>query len=245
MAIDTLPPDTAEAFELKASTFMLPVLRLRSADWDVVQRQLAEKVRQAPAFFSRTPVVVDLNEFPAADDGLEIGPLLDLLRQHGLLPVGLRSGSDLARAAAPALGLPVLSVGERSRSSRPERPRAPAPTPKAERPGRAQTRVVAQPVRSGQQVYARDGDLIVLKAVGAGAEVIADGNIHILGPLRGKALAGAGGDRDVRIICQCLEAELVAIAGQYRLFEGGVDSALRGLPTQIYLRDEKLCIEPL
>jgi septum site-determining protein MinC len=96
-----------------------------------------------------------------------------------------------------------------------------------------------KPVRSGQQVYARDGDLIVTNLVANGAEVIADGSIHVYGPLRGRALAGAQGDSTARIYCQEFHAELVSIAGQYRVFED-LPSDLRGQPVQAWLEGEKL-----
>nr|MDQ2693913.1 septum site-determining protein MinC [Pseudomonadota bacterium] len=105
-------------------------------------------------------------------------------------------------------------------------------------------KLISQPVRSGQQMYAPDGDLILLGTVNAGAEVLADGNIHIYGHLRGRALAGARGNREARIFCQSLEAELVSIAGRYRVFEE-MDAEVRGTPTQIFLADDRLIIEPL
>jgi septum site-determining protein MinC len=104
-------------------------------------------------------------------------------------------------------------------------------------------RIVEQPVRSGQQVYARGGDLVVLASVSPGAEVLADGNIHVYGTLRGRALAGVQGNREVRIFCRSLRAELISIAGQYQLSEhmgGGTEG-----PVQVYLEDEALCIAPL
>ncbi|MFA9948982.1 septum site-determining protein MinC [Dentiradicibacter hellwigii] len=99
----------------------------------------------------------------------------------------------------------------------------------------AQTLIIDRPLRSGQQVYARGGDLVMLAAVNAGAEVIADGSIHIYAPLRGRALAGASGDAGARIFTTRLEAELVSIAGLYRTFEHGIPDGLAGRPAQIRL----------
>lgn len=104
------------------------------------------------------------------------------------------------------------------------------------------TRVVAQPVRSGQQIYAAGGDLIALRMVSAGAEILADGNIHVLGPLRGRALAGAQGDDTAHIICQSLEAELVSIAGRYRLFDE-IDKSVLGQAVHIHLDGDRLVID--
>lgn len=109
----------------------------------------------------------------------------------------------------------------------------------------AQTKVIHQSVRSGQQIYAREGDLIVLGGVNAGAEIVADGNIHIYGSLRGRALAGAQGDVHARIFCQYLEAELVAVAGQYRVFDDSIPDELRKQSVQVFLANNQLCIERL
>lgn len=107
-----------------------------------------------------------------------------------------------------------------------------------------QPQLMRRPVRSGQQVYARDTDLIVMGQVGPGAEVIADNHIHIYGPLRGRALCGVTGNTEARIFCQSLEAELVSVAGNYRVLES-IPEDLRGKPAQIWLDEERLNIEPL
>ena len=111
-------------------------------------------------------------------------------------------------------------------------------------PSRASTKVINRPVRSGQQAYARGGDLIVLGLTSAGAELIADGNIHVYGALRGRALAGASGDAGARIFCRSLEADLVSIAGNWQVRDDMPDGLI-GKPAQISLKDEKLIIEPL
>jgi len=107
-----------------------------------------------------------------------------------------------------------------------------------------QPQLMTRPVRSGQQVYARDTDLIVMGQVGPGAEVIADNHIHIYGPLRGRALCGVSGNTEARIFCSSLEAELVSVAGNYRVLES-IPEDLRGKPAQIWLDKERLNIEPL
>lgn len=116
--------------------------------------------------------------------------------------------------------------------------------PKEAAPARRPTKVVAQPVRSGQRIYAKGADLVVIGAVNAGAEVIADGNVHVYGSLRGRALAGAGGDVEARIFCQSLEAELVSIAGTYRVIED-LPAVLRGKPAQVYVSGNNLVMVPL
>ncbi len=120
----------------------------------------------------------------------------------------------------------------------------PAPAAAAE-PAPSGTLVLDKPLRSGQQVYARGGDLVVLAMVNPGAEVIADGNIHVYAPLRGRALAGARGDANARIFTTCFEAELTSVAGVYRTFEPGSEKSLTGKPVQIRLEGEKLVLEAL
>lgn len=107
------------------------------------------------------------------------------------------------------------------------------------------TIVIRQPIRTGQQVYAENADLIVLAMVSVGAEIIADGNIHVYAPLRGRALAGAGGNKKARIFAQNMQAELVSVAGVYRTFEQGLPSDLSNQAVQVYLDDDKLVVSAL
>lgn len=223
-------PDLLLPFELKASLFTLTVLHLRQTDPDAISRHLTEKKEQAPGLFQNAPVVIDLETLPASDTPVDFISLYDLLRAHGLIPVGVRHGSPERQAAALRAGLSTLPE---SRSS----PKKPEPT--AQR-----SKIHTQPVRSGQQIYAPDGDLILLGPISAGAEVLADGNIHVYGPLRGRVLAGIKGDTKARIFCQSLEAELVAVAGHYRVLEEP-DMDMRGKFVQIYLSEDRLIIEPL
>jgi septum site-determining protein MinC len=229
--------DDAAPFELKGSLFTLTVMHVFHLDRAAIERALAEKIRQAPSFFNNTPVVIDLDSLTGVGaDNADFAGLYAALRGHGLVPVGIRNGSAELQAAAGQAGLPLLpeSRANPTAAKRPERPE-PAPS---------RSRIFSHPVRSGQQIYAPDGDLIVLGTVSAGAEVIADGNIHIYGVLRGRALAGVKGGVETRIFCQGLEAELVSIAGHYRISEQ-LDSTERGKPIQVYLQDDRLMIEPL
>ncbi len=118
----------------------------------------------------------------------------------------------------------------------------------AEPPSAAQTTptmVVDRPLRSGQRIYARGGDLVVLGVVSHGAEVIADGNIHVYGPLRGRAIAGANGDTDARIFAAVMEPELLSIAGTYRTTDKPLADEVHGKPAQVRLHGDKMLIEPL
>ncbi|WP_333686911.1 septum site-determining protein MinC, partial [Methylococcus capsulatus] len=120
----------------------------------------------------------------------------------------------------------------------------PQPTPEPIRPPRQGTKIIDQPIRSGQRVYANDGDLVVIATVSPGAELMADGNIHVYGSLRGRAMAGVKGDLDARIFCLDLQAELIAIGGHYKVSEN-LDGTARGRPVQIMLRDNALIIQDL
>jgi septum site-determining protein MinC len=225
-------------FELKGSLFTLTVLHLFQLDRTAIERHLAEKVKQAPSFFNNTPVVVDLEDLAAPPnglDGVDFRGLYDLLRRHGMAPVGIRNGGPEFQAAARQAGLPVLSDSRSANAVK---------KPERAEPASIRNRIINHPVRSGQQIYAADGDLIVLGTVSAGAELIADGNIHIYGTLRGRALAGVKGDIETWIFCHSLEAELISIAGRYRISEQ-IDSTDRGKSVQIHLVDDRLVIDHL
>ncbi|MBK8182983.1 MAG: septum site-determining protein MinC [Candidatus Competibacteraceae bacterium] len=222
-------------FELKGSLFTLTVLHLFQLDRAVIERHLLEKVKQAPGFFNNTPVVIDLEGMAEPKEGLDFKGLYELLRKHGMIPVGIRNGTPKHQAAARLAGLPVLPE---SRSN------GQAKKPERTEPAPSRNRIIKHSVRSGQEIYAPEGDLIVLGAVSAGADVVADGNIHIYGALRGRALAGVKGDAETWIFCQSLEAELISIAGHYRVCEQ-FDPADRAKAAQIYLKEERLIIEHL
>ena len=225
-------------FELKGSLFTLTVLHLFQLDRAAIERHLTDKVKQAPSFFNDTPVVIDLDALAEPRDGVDgvdFQGLYQTLRQYGMAPVGIRHGSPELQARARLAGLPVLPDNRSASAAKKSEPTEP-PSP--------HSRVIHHPVRSGQQIYVAGGDLIVLGAVSAGAEVIADGNIHIYGVLRGRALAGVKGDIEAWIFCQSLEAELISIAGRYRISEQ-IDSAGQGKAMQIHLVDDRLVIEAL
>ncbi|EZQ18490.1 septum site-determining protein MinC [Pseudomonas sp. G11-1] len=219
--------DTDPVFQLKGGMLTMTVLELVHLAPQRFAIQLAEKVEQAPNFFQDTPVLISLEKL---DDNLDISGLIALLRicrDHGLQPVALR-GAEQFRPLAQQASLVLLPPG-RNRDKIIEAPE-PAPQPVAQQAEAAPvsapqpadttpTRVITEPVRSGQQVYARGGDLVVLAPVSAGSELLADGHIHVYGPLRGRALAGVRGDTRARIFCQSLEAELVSVAGQYKVAE--------------------------
>ncbi|MCS6154011.1 septum site-determining protein MinC [Shewanella baltica] len=190
------------SLELKGASFTLSVLHINSSDLQAVMTELDSKLAQAPQFFLGAPLVVNLSAIQ--HDSLNLSALKDLLILRQLVIVGITGATTVLSKQAKDLGLAIVKAGKQSST--------PPPAPR-------QTKIVKQNIRSGQQVYAKNGDLIIFGAVGNGAEVIADGSIHIYGALRGKAMAGAAGDTSAVIIAHSLEAELVSIAGQYWLAE--------------------------
>lgn len=229
-------------------------LRVRQFEPELLERELAEKVTNAPQLFNRAPVIVDLGMLSVLPEVRAVQDLLMRIRRAGLLPVGLSYGTSANDELAQALDVPVFA---RFRSAyEPAAAEAAPPAEQAQtRPtetpaaavdsaGVAATTHHGQQVRSGQQVYARGGDLVVTQLVSNGAEVIADGSVHVYAPLRGRALAGAQGDTSARIYCQQFEAELVSIAGHYRVLED-IPPDLRGHPVQAWLEGNKLLLARL
>ena len=180
------------SLELKGASFTLSVLHINSSDLQAVMTELDSKLAQAPQFFLGAPLVVNLSAIQ--HDSLNLSALKDLLISRQLVIVGITGATTVLSKQAKDLGLAIVKAGKQSST--------PPPAPR-------QTKIVKQNIRSGQQVYAKNGDLIIFGAVGNGAEVIADGSIHIYGALRGKAMAGAAGDTSAVIIAHSLEAELV------------------------------------
>ena len=231
----------ANAFQLKGSLFTLTVLQLSDANPDTFSRQLDNLVEQAPKFFSYAPVVIDLQSMKIPNQELDIGFMQQLLRQRNMILVGIRGGTDAHHNTARSAGVAVLSV---SKSDAPEIATKKASVMKEADAPTTQTKIITKPVRSGQQVYARGGDLIILSSVSQGAELLADGNIHVYGPLRGRALAGVTGNTDARIFCQSMEAELVSIAGRY-IANDALQQPLADRSMQIFLEQGKLQVQPL
>jgi len=239
------------AGELKVGQVGIANLRVRELDIQKLAQEMRERVARAPKLFGRAALIVDFGALPFLPDADTARALLNALRDTGVLPVGLAWGSPDNERLAVELGLPLLAkfraqYGQMEPSAAPVMPEAPAPAvreppPSAvSLPGSIQT----SPVRSGQQIYAEQRDLTVLSSVGAGAEVIADGSIHIYGPLRGRALAGANGNTQARIFCHSFQAQLVAVAGQYKTLDD-IPNELHGQPVQIWLDDGELKIQRL
>ncbi len=243
---------SAAVFELKAAGFTLPIIRLLDGNMEAVADQLGAKVEQAPDFFRNTPVVIDLGALPESAGEVEFPLLVGLLRGYGMIPFGVRGGSKAQNAAAEAMELAILGDalvrGSKSPGAASPTKSTPAPVGSGSRGAAPRSGasfvLVTKPVRSGQRLYAADGDLSVVAPVSSGAELMADGNIHVYGALRGRALAGMKGDTQARIFCQDLQAELVSVAGHYRVSEN-IPAELRGVPVQIYLDQKVLRIDKL
>jgi septum site-determining protein MinC len=234
------------------------VLRLRSTDVELVERQLRVKIAQLPSLFQDAPVLVDLGALGDGASSLALAELVRAMRACKLVPVAAANIPDELRAAVAEAGLGVWRppVAGRARAATADDEEAetpdPEPTPPAALPTPAPLAraphtgpmVVTKPVRGGQVIHARDNDLVVLAPVNPGAQVIADGHLHVYAPLRGRAVAGAAGLPGARIFCQKLEAELVAISGAYVMAEE-IPAALRGRAVQVFLENGECRIAAL
>jgi septum site-determining protein MinC len=247
-------PDYEQAGELKIGQVGIANLRIRTLDVERLGTEMRERVARAPKLFDRAAVIVDFGGLPGTPDVATARALLDALRAAGVIPVALAYGSTDNERLAVELGLPLLAKFRAQYESQEPAPSpAPAAAPAKPEPARATApaqatgepgMTVAAPIRSGQQIYAEQRDLTVLNTVGAGAEVIADGSIHIYGALRGRALAGARDNEKARIFCREFHAELVAIAGHYKVMED-IPADLRGKAVQVWLDNGQIHIAAL
>ncbi|MDE2156137.1 MAG: septum site-determining protein MinC [Xanthomonadaceae bacterium] len=252
--------DTSDACDLRFGQVGIACVRVRRADAAALCDELERRVHAAPQMFSRAAVVLDLSHLPSLPGDDDVNALLEAVRRAGMLPVGLAYGTSDTETLARRAGLPLIAKfraayepaasaaapAEAARRSEPAaREQQREPILSAPAPGSRQgAQYHAGSVRSGQQIYARDRDLIVIGAIANGAEVIADGNIHVYGSLRGRAMAGAQGDETARIYVSDFRAELVAIAGHYRVFEQ-IPGDLEGQSVQCWLEGEKLLLAKL
>lgn len=249
----TTAAQSRTSFDLKSASLPVVAVVLKTTDAALFAADLAERVADAPGFFDNDPVLIDLAAVREAEAPIDFAAIVAELRRRSTLPVAVRGGSPAQMDAARAAGLAAAPDAPPARAEAPA-----APVQEVVRevirevevvrevpvagPG---TVVVDKPLRSGQQVYARGADLVVMAVVSFGAEVIADGNIHVYAPLRGRAIAGARGNTEARIFSTCLEPQLVSIAGIYRTTETELPADVRGKPAQVRLEGEKLIIEPL
>jgi septum site-determining protein MinC len=238
-------------FEIKSANLPLVSLLLKSSDLGALAAELNARFGDSPDFFDNDPLVLDLSPLQAQPEtAIDVPALIALLRGYRVLPVAARGGHPLQMQAALAAGLAAApeAIAAPLALVRKE-PVAPAPVaPAAPETSLTSALVIDRPLRSGQQIYARGRDLVVLSMVNAGAEVVADGHIHVYAPLRGKAIAGARGYTQARIISTCLEPELISIAGVYRTSEVPLPADVLSKPTQVRLvggAEGKLVMEPI
>lgn len=247
-----LAANAPATFEIKSAQLPLVALLLKSADLAQLAAEFAQRFGDMPDFFDHDPLVIDLSPLQAgkqAGSPVDFVALNSLLCQYRLQPLAVRGGNEAQTAAALLAGLIQANDATVQRGSAAPAPaaaaaavaEAPAPAPGA--------LVIDKPLRSGQQVYARGRDLVVMAMVNPGAEVIADGHIHVYAPLRGKAIAGARGNADARIFAMGMDPELISIAGIYRTSDTPLPASVLGKAAQVRLvpgpDGEKLVIEPL
>lgn len=232
-----------QIIDLKGEMSLLTVLVLYSTDKSAIARALEEKQQQASHFLERSPIIIDCQLLGERGLELEFTELKLLISQVGFVPVGLRNLWEAAEAPAIEAGWALLRPSKQQSI-----PNTPPPTEinLEQEPSEVVQRllVLDRPVRSGQQVYCPYGDIVVLQHTSAGSELLAGGSVHVYGALRGRVLAGVQGDTQARIFCERLEAELIAIAGRYRLLDE-IESNLKGQAVMIYLEQEKLKIVPI
>ena len=246
------------SFEIKIANLPLVALLLKSTKLDILASELKTRFGDIPDFFDQDPLVIDLTELNAATalngaevDAIDFPALLNLLREYSVVPIAIKGGNPEQMAGGLAAGLLPAPEDRVAASS----PLTPAPAPQTALSAKATTVVEAppssgevpapdaplgalvidKPLRSGQKIYARGRDVVMLAMVNAGAEIIADGHIHVYAALRGRAMAGARGNTDARIFALSLEAELISIAGVYRTSENLLPGNIQGKPAQVRL----------
>ncbi|MDR2327347.1 MAG: septum site-determining protein MinC [Acidovorax sp.] len=235
------------SFDLKSAQLPVVAVVLKDTNIRVLEAELAERLAADPDFFDHDPVLIDLTQVREAIDPVDFVALRQVLRSHHTQPVAVRGGSVEQMAAAHAVGLMAAPDAMPARSAPAEVREVirevevvreiPAPMSDA--------LVIDRPLRSGQQVYARNTDVVVLGMVSYGAEVIADGNVHVYAPLRGRAVAGARGNTEARIFSTCMEPQLLSIAGIYRAIDSALPADVAGKPAKVRLEGEKIIIESL
>lgn len=225
-------------FQLKASSLTFTSFILFSPNLDIIEAQLSALVAKTPNFFDATPVLLDLTTIEMQDLPFDLIQLIALLKRYRLNPIGVKSHCTEHKETAKAQNLAIIAQTETAveKIAAEAKPEAKPATPSI-----VTAKIIDQPVRSGKQIYAKGCDLIITAPVSHGAEVIADGNIHLYSTLHGRALAGAQGNLEAKIFCRKLEAELIAIAGHYLVSEQIPESHKNGTQvTEIFLENNKL-----
>lgn len=254
-----------ESFKIKSAHLQTVALMIKTADWSALTADLSAKfgpLGESADFFDHDALILDFSNLDGNLPVQDIAPLLKVLKACRLVPVAVRGANTAWVESAHAFGLVEAPIDMPRLSPVTEATAVPTlteivtpevvvqePAQQAIREvARAATMVIDKPLRSGQKIYARDADLVILAMVNQGAEVVADGNIHVYAPLRGRAMAGASGNVHARIFSTCLEPELISIAGIYRTSEKPLADNVRGKAAQVRLSNDgqdKLLIEAL
>ena len=230
--------------ELRSAALTMMAVVLKTTDLDALAAALEQHAGAMPGLFDDEPVALDLSALREADATIDIPAVLALLRRHGMRPIAARGGSAAQMASAFVADLLDAPEGARPPPREVVLPEVIERFVEVQLPPLPPL-VIDKPLRSGQQVYARDRDLIVLALVSFGAEVMADGHIHIYAPLRGRAHAGAGGNTAARIFCHRMEAQVLAIAGVYLTTDEPLPGNVAGRAAMVRWADERLVVEPL
>lgn len=237
-------PAASTSFQLRGKLFTAVTLMPEGGvPNEAFYAALDEQLQKTPQFFNNAPVILDLHAAPALARPEDLRRVVDHLRERQLSAFGVQNARPAQLTAAREAGLIAITTGNDAplRVPQPEKKgAAKARAPEPPKPGK----IITTPVRSGQTIIAEQGDLVVIGPVSSGAELVAAGNIHVYGRLRGRAMAGAFGDETARIFCQSLDAELLAVAGLYRTSDS-LGDALLGQNIQAFLEDKKLCVEAL
>ncbi|SEG52162.1 septum site-determining protein MinC [Oceanospirillum linum] len=220
------------ALQFKGGNLTITTLELLTPDCAQIEQELSRQTQKAPAFFCQTPVLLSFEQLEEVSVALEM--VVDVCKRNGLIPIAVRCSQDMIKKSAWALGLGWFPPLTEHRLKEVKK--------KPSCPQRLPTRFVKGAVRSGQQVYASCADLVVIGSVNEGAEVIADGNVQVWGALRGRAIAGAQGDVEARVLCQQFSAELVSVAGVFQVFDTCEFPATRDLPVEVRLENDSLVL---
>ncbi len=218
--------------EIKGSLLPAMIVQLFDTDKERIAIALSEKVQKAPNLFLNATVIIDLNAVQTED--LPLSDIVQTMRENGLMPVGIRGANDAHKQLATQLSLGLFPNGREIHKTK----------NKETTPQPSNTKIVSQPVRSGQQIVCLDGDLVILSSVSPGAEILAQRHIHVYGALRGRALAGVNGDTQARIFCQQFDAEIVSIAGHYQINDD-LTKDIQGKAAQVFLENDKLMVQAI
>ena len=224
---------------IKGEMLMLNTLNLSVTNISQIAEILRRKVNNATQFFLHSPLVLDCQDLGEKCAELDFSALYLVIKEIGFIPVGVRNVPDNCLKYIKRSEWAIMRAAAKPTRKTESSEKSPQILPSSRR-----VEVIGRPLRSGQQVYAPTGDVVVLHQTSAGSEILADGSVHVYGTLRGRVLAGVNGEKSARIFCQSLEADLVAIAGCYQLLDDA-DTELKGQPAMIRLQEGRLIFEPL